>query len=88
MLGHANPSVPLDIYADLFDDDLEAVADSLDRLRRDSLVAPMRPKGSNRRPPERDRGLDIPRIRGFQMVGLTYPHANRMLLVAGPVVAA
>jgi integrase len=43
MLGHASAAITLDIYADLFDDDLDAVAGKLDALRRDSLVAPMRP---------------------------------------------
>ena len=30
MLGHAKASVTLDVYADLFDDDLDGVADRLD----------------------------------------------------------
>ena len=30
MLGHAKASMTLDVYADLFDDDLDGVADSLD----------------------------------------------------------
>ena len=34
MLGHAKASMTLDVYADLFDDDLEAVADRLDLLKR------------------------------------------------------
>ena len=33
MLGHASAAITLDVYADLFDDDLEAVADRLDALR-------------------------------------------------------
>jgi integrase len=32
MLGHAKASMTLDVYADLFDDDLEAVADRLDEI--------------------------------------------------------
>jgi len=44
MLGHASAAITLDIYADLFDDDLDAVGGSLDALRRDSLVAPLRPE--------------------------------------------
>lgn len=65
MLGHANPSVTLDIYADLFDDDLEAVADSLDKLRHDSLVAQVRPKRSKpaRRTSRQDH--EAPEIRGL-----------------------
>ena len=30
MLGHAKASMTLDVYTDLFDDDLDSVADSLD----------------------------------------------------------
>ena len=30
MLGHAKASMTLDVHADLFDDDLDSVADSLD----------------------------------------------------------
>jgi integrase len=42
MLGHASAAITLDIYADLFDDDLDAVGGSRDALRRNSPVAPMR----------------------------------------------
>ena len=35
MLGHASAALTLDIYADLFDDDLEAVAVALDTARAD-----------------------------------------------------
>ena len=42
MLGHASAAMTLDVYADLFDDDLEAVADLLDvgaeRARADCQV--------------------------------------------------
>ena len=34
MLGHAKASMTLDVYADLFDDDLEAVAERLDAIAR------------------------------------------------------
>jgi hypothetical protein len=38
MLGHASAAMTLDIYADLFDDDLEAVATALDEARaRESM---------------------------------------------------
>jgi integrase len=33
MLGHASAAMTLDVYADLFDDDLEAVATALDAAR-------------------------------------------------------
>jgi len=36
MLGHASAAITLDRYADLFDDDLDAVADRLDAVRESS----------------------------------------------------
>jgi hypothetical protein len=39
MLGHASAAMTLDLYADLFDDDLEAVAQRLDILREAARVA-------------------------------------------------
>lgn len=38
MLGHASAAMTLDVYADLFDDDLEALADKLDQAAEDSVV--------------------------------------------------
>ncbi len=35
LLGHASAVMTLDEYADLFDDDLVAVADALDKAMRD-----------------------------------------------------
>ena len=40
MLGHASAAMTLDRYADLFDDDLDAVADRLDALARGAGVYP------------------------------------------------
>ncbi len=39
MLGHASAAMTLDTYADLFDDDLDAVAIALDiaKIRSDAL---------------------------------------------------
>jgi site-specific recombinase XerC len=37
MLGHASAAMTLDIYADLFDDDLDAVAEALDGAARRSV---------------------------------------------------
>jgi integrase len=37
MLGHASAAMTLDIYADLFDEDLDAVADSLEEARTRAL---------------------------------------------------
>ncbi len=42
MLGHASAAMTLDIYADLFHDDLEAVANSLDAARAKSDVSAFR----------------------------------------------
>jgi site-specific recombinase XerC len=39
MLGHASAAMTLDMYADLFDDDLEAVAERLNVLREAARVA-------------------------------------------------
>jgi hypothetical protein len=43
MLGHASAAMTLDVYADLFDDDLDAVATRLDQALRFSSVAKMWP---------------------------------------------
>lgn len=42
MLGHAKASMTLDVYADLFDDDLDDVADSLDAAIKSAAAVPMR----------------------------------------------
>ena len=44
MLGHASAAVTLDVYADLFDDDLDGVATALDRAAMQSDVANLLPK--------------------------------------------
>ncbi|MBG6060173.1 integrase [Cryobacterium sp. MP_M3] len=41
MLGHASAAMTLDVYADLFDDDLDAVAVALDQARTISSVGKM-----------------------------------------------
>lgn len=38
MLGHASAAMTLDTYADLFDDDLDNVADALDRAAESAGV--------------------------------------------------
>ena len=38
MLGHRSAAMTLDIYADLFDDDLNAVADQLDEVVSEQIV--------------------------------------------------
>ncbi|WP_424980891.1 tyrosine-type recombinase/integrase [Microbacterium sp. S308A+] len=55
MLGHASAAMTLDTYADLFDDDLDAVADALDKAAASSTVASVLPqKPSN----EEEEGVD------------------------------
>lgn len=39
MLGHASAAMTLDTYADLFDDDLDAVADALDRAKTGAKIS-------------------------------------------------
>jgi Site-specific recombinase XerD len=39
MLGHASAAMTPDVYADLFDDDIGAVADALDEAKAESIVA-------------------------------------------------
>lgn len=39
MLGHASAAMTLDVYGGLFDDDLDAVADALDRARSEASVS-------------------------------------------------
>ena len=38
MLGHASAAMTLDVYADLFDDDMDAVAAALDHGATESIV--------------------------------------------------
>ena len=40
MLGHASAAMTLDVYADLFDDDLDVVAEGLDRAARAAAESP------------------------------------------------
>jgi Phage integrase family len=47
MLGHASAAMTLDIYADLFDDDLEAVATALDQGRSQASVGKMWARGGH-----------------------------------------
>jgi hypothetical protein len=41
MLGHASAAMTLDVYADLFDDDLDDVANALDTQAAKSVVVKM-----------------------------------------------
>ena len=43
ILGHASASVTLDVYADLFDEDLDTVGTSLDRVAMQTNVADLLP---------------------------------------------
>ncbi|WP_424438203.1 hypothetical protein [Microbacterium sp.] len=46
MLGHATAAVTLDVYADLFDDDLDGVATALNSAAMQSDVANLLPKAA------------------------------------------
>jgi integrase len=46
MLGHASAAMTLDVYADLFTDDLDDVATRLDHAARQSAPEPARPKAT------------------------------------------
>ena len=57
MLGHASAAMTLDRYADLFDDDLDAVAERLDvvaRAAREISADFLRTNGPNVYPMSRD----------------------------------
>ena len=47
MLGHASAAMTLDTYADLFEDDLDAVATALDQARKKASVAKVWPKAGS-----------------------------------------
>lgn len=49
MLGHASAAMTLDVYSDLFDDDLDAVADRLDQAVAVTNVSKLRPAPRGRR---------------------------------------
>jgi hypothetical protein len=42
MLGHAKASMTLDVYADLFDEDLDVVADRLDTAIKSASAGSLR----------------------------------------------
>ncbi|MEU5964303.1 tyrosine-type recombinase/integrase [Micromonospora parva] len=45
MLGHASAAMTLDVYADLFEDDLDQVADRLDRAAGRAAAESVRTEG-------------------------------------------
>ena len=47
MLGHTSAAMTLDVYSDLFDDDLDDVATALDRAAHASAAAPPQPQPPN-----------------------------------------
>lgn len=46
MLGHSSPTVTLNVYSSLFEDDLDEVAERLDTMRRESDVPILFPRGN------------------------------------------
>ncbi len=45
--GHTSAAMTLDVYSDLFDDDLDDVATALDRAAHASAAAPTQPQPPN-----------------------------------------
>lgn len=45
MLGHASAAMTLDVYADLFDDDLDTVAEALSKMRAEHMIGQESDKG-------------------------------------------
>jgi integrase len=54
LLGHKSAAMTLDTYADLFDDDLDDVADRLNQVVADSNVAKLWPQTKNKAPKSDD----------------------------------
>ena len=70
MLGHAKASMTLDVYAALFDEDLDGVAENLDAAIK-SAAYPLRTGGHKRRPGKMSLTcLNFVELRGFEP--LTY----------------
>jgi integrase len=67
MLRHASAAMTLDVYADLFDDDLEAVATALDQARQKKL----RPKCGHGRAMGTSHGGSADRVTDLQPARLT-----------------
>ena len=64
MLGHASAAVTLDVYADLFDEDLDTVAAALDEMAMRTAVAKMLPLGQVEPSEERPETKQLPRGSG------------------------
>jgi hypothetical protein len=86
MLGHASAAMTLDTYADLFDDDLDAVSDRLDEVRtRRVSESPHRSVGFlwGVEPPAKERsaylrgsrGMKVAEDGGFEPPRLLHQHA-------------
>lgn len=60
MLGHASASITLDVYADLFEDDLDAVAIALDDAAMKSNVAKVLPRARFSSPPPTTKKARFP----------------------------
>ena len=74
MLGHASAAMTLDRYADLFDDDLDAVAERLDavaRTAREFLADFLRTEAANVYATTRHETQENPVKTGLSLVGDT-----------------
>ena len=79
-LGHASAAVTLDIYADLFDEDLDAVATMLDQMARSSSVRIFPPKTDLTPRPHAPETAQLPRKDGG--VGRSDPSGIRTRVTA------
>ena len=68
MLRHASAAVTLDVYADLFDDDLGSVATAFNQAAMQSDVANLLPKAAERRFSARRQERENPRVTGGSLV--------------------
>ena len=70
MLGHASAAMTLDIYADLFDEDLDEVSTRLDKAAAASVVGDLwgSPASGTQKPPEsaRFQGFGGAETEGFE----------------------
>ena len=64
MLGHASAAMTLDTYADLFEDDLDAVASALDQVRAASGAVDTQSRAGAASPDEPRQGRRSPEARG------------------------
>lgn len=70
MLGHASAAMTLDVYADLFDDDLDAVGDALSRFGAPDVVGKVWASPENAASESAAEGACVPLVHCVGPVGL------------------